>query len=521
MRRVPENQKNAPSLSCVRRVCTQRAPDSSLRPDLREQAISFCRFLRGVFPEGPRQELTEKRPGLGGRSHSKALPRKFMQPGWPTLAYSVIVKKNQMNTKPVVSQALHHHLRRMTGRDAHEQHRAATSLEALFDLTFATCFGLVATQFCHALTEGHYMAALVGFSFGSFAICWAWTNFSWFSSAYDTDDWSFRLVTMIQMIGVLVLAIGLPRMFASINHAKHIDNSIMVLGYVIMRIAMVFQWLRAARQDRPRRRTCLTYALAISIAQVGWVVQIFMDTSVSVAIVLTCALALIEFASPLIAELTTGGTPWHAHHIVERYSLFALIALGEGVVGTIAVLSAVIQTRGWSTDVALICIAGIGLTFGMWWLYYLLPSAQVLHAHRNRAFVWGCGQMVAVVSIVATGAGLQVAAHFIDRASQIGSLPTLLCVAIPLSAFLGSIYALYYFLVRRDDPLHRWLLLATSAIIAAAVIASLAGTSMAVCLVILMVGPAMTVAGYEICGYRSQSQALTDSHSDQKSVEKM
>jgi len=424
-----------------------------------------------------------------------------------------------MNTKPVVSQTLHHHLRRMTGRDAYEPHRVATSLEALFDLTFATCFGLVATQFCRALTEGHYTAALVGFSFGSFAICWAWSNFSWFSSAYDTDDWSFRLVTMIQMIGVLVLAIGLPRMFASLDHTGHIDNSIMVLGYVIMRIAMVFQWLRAARQDPSRRRTCLMYALAISIAQVGWVVQIFLDTSVSVAIVLTCVLALIELAGPLIAELTTEGTPWHAHHIAERYSLFALIAMGEGVVGTIAVLSAVIQARGWSADVALICIAGIGLTFGMWWLYYLIPSGQVLHAHRNRAFVWGCGQMIVVVFIVATGAGLQVAAHFIDHKSQISSLPTLLCVAIPLSAFLGSIYALYYFFVRQPDPLHKWLLLATSAILAAAVIAALAGISMAVCLVILMVGPAVTVTGYEIWGYRNQSQPLTDSHSSQKAAE--
>jgi low temperature requirement protein LtrA len=424
-----------------------------------------------------------------------------------------------MITKPVVSQTLHHHLRRMTGRDAHEPHRVATSLEALFDLTFATCFGLVATQFCRAQTEGHYMAALVGFSFGSFAICWARTNFSWFSSAYDTDDWSFRLVTMIQMIGVLVLAIGLPRMFASINHGEHIDNSIMVLGYVIMRIAMIFQWLRAARQDKSRRRACLTYALAISIAQVGWVIQILLDTSVFVAIALTCVFALIEFAGPLIAEFTTGGTPWHAHHIAERYSLFALIAMGEGVVGTIAVLSAVIQARGWSADVALICIAGIGLTLGMWWLYYLLPSGQVLHAHRNRAPVWGCGQMILVVSIVATGAGLQVAAHFIDRASRIGSLPTLLCVAIPLSAFLGSIYALHYFLVRGPDSLHEWLLLATSAINAAARMASLAGTSMAVCLVILMVGPAVTVAGNEIWGCRIQSQTQTDVRSSREPAE--
>ncbi len=402
----------------------------------------------------------------------------------------------------------------MAGRDPDEPHRASTSLEALFDLTFATCFGLVAVQFSRALTGGHFAAALFGFGFASFAICWAWINFSWFSSAYDTDDWGFRLVTMVQMVGVLILAIGLPRMFASIGRATRIDNSIMVLGYVIMRVAMVFQWLRAARQDPPRRRACLTYAVAISIAQLGWVLLIFLNTPQHLAVLLMSFLALVEFSGPLVAELAAGGTPWHAHHIAERYSLFALIAMGEGVVGTIAALSAVIQARGWSADAALICIAGIGLTFGMWWIYNLMPSAQILHSHRNRAFVWGVGQMIIVVSIVATGAGLQVAAYFIDHGSFIGSVPTLLSVAIPLSTFLGSIYALNYFLVRHPDPIHKWLLLATAVVFAVAIIASVGGVNLAVCLVVLMVGPAVTVAGYEIWGHRNQSEILKNIDGD-------
>src|SRR5213593_3950964 len=178
----------------------------------------------------------------------------------------------------------------MSGRDPHEEHRVATPLELLFDLTFATCFSFAASQFATELAAGRYMAAAVGFGFASFAICWAWINFSWFSSAYDTDDWIFRVVTMVQMIGVLVLAIGLPRMFASLESGKHLDNSVMVLGYVIMRIAMVFQWLRAARQDPARRRACLTYAAAISIAQLGWVAQIIFDVSVSLFLILTCIL---------------------------------------------------------------------------------------------------------------------------------------------------------------------------------------------------------------------------------------
>src|SRR5260221_6074978 len=119
--------------------------------------------------------------------------------------------------------------RRMRGRDPREAHRAATPLELLFDLTFATSFGLAASEVAPVLAEGHFIAGLVGFGFASFAICWAWINFSWFSSAYDTDDWLFRLVTMVQMIGVLVLAAGVPRMFASIERTGHRDNSARVL----------------------------------------------------------------------------------------------------------------------------------------------------------------------------------------------------------------------------------------------------------------------------------------------------
>src|ERR1700719_2060800 len=89
-----------------------------------------------------------------------------------------------------------HDALRMGGRDPNERHRAATPLELLFDLTFATSFGLAASEVATVLAEGHFIAGLVAFGFASFAICWAWINFSWFSSAYDTDDWLFRIVTM-------------------------------------------------------------------------------------------------------------------------------------------------------------------------------------------------------------------------------------------------------------------------------------------------------------------------------------
>jgi len=390
----------------------------------------------------------------------------------------------------------------MSGRDPHEKNRVATPLELLFDLTFATCFSFAASQFAAALAEGRYVAAALGFGFASLGICWAWINFSWFSSAYDTDDWLFRVATMVQMIGVLILAIGLRPMFASIERGQRLDQSIMVLGYVIMRVALVSQWLRAAKQDPVHRHACLTYAITISIAQIGWVTLILVPFPAVAALAIGGILALVEFAGPVLAERKDGGTPWHAHHIVERHSLFAIIAMGEGIVGTVAALSAVVEQQGWSLDAALVGIAGTGVTFGMWWIYYMVPAAEVLERHRDRAFVWGYGQMLIVTAIVATGAGLHVAAYFIEHKSVIGPVATVVSVAIPVTVYIGLVYATYYYLVRRFSRLDVWLLTAIVAVIVASVVAAQSGIDVAKCLVILILAPAIIVVGYEGQGYQ-------------------
>src|ERR1700716_4344611 len=89
-----------------------------------------------------------------------------------------------------------------------------------------------------------------------------------------------------------------------------------------------------------------------SIAQVGWVVQIVVPLAAPAAIILGGILVLVEMTGPVLAERQAGGTPWHAHHIAERHSLFAIIALGEGVVGTVAALSAVVDRQGWTLESA-------------------------------------------------------------------------------------------------------------------------------------------------------------------------
>src|SRR5918999_3121713 len=275
---------------------------------------------------------------------------------------------------------LHHRRARMRGRDPHESHRSATPLELLFDLTFVVAFGMAADELAHFLAEDHVKTALLGFGFATFAISWAWINFSWFASAYDTDDWIYRLTTMLQMVGVIVLALGLPDMFESIDEGHTVDNRVMVAGYVVMRVALVFQWARAARQDPSRRAACVTYIKAVSLAQVGWVALLVADTSVAATFACAGLLILVEFAGPWIAETRKGGTPWHAHHIAERYGLLVIIALGEGIIGTIASLSVLVgpEGPGWSVDAALVALAGTAAPFGLWGGSFLVPPGAGL-----------------------------------------------------------------------------------------------------------------------------------------------
>lgn len=166
---------------------------------------------------------------------------------------------------PVFSAAPVHHrpLRRLTARGRDEPHRGVSSLELFFDLCFIVAMAQAGAQLVHALAEGHTGEGILNYSMIFFAIWWAWMNFTWFASAYDNDDVLYRIVTLIQMAGVLVLTAGVTQAFE--EHAY----LAVVLGYVIMRLAMTAQWLRVARSSRgPERTMALRYA--VGLCQIGW-----------------------------------------------------------------------------------------------------------------------------------------------------------------------------------------------------------------------------------------------------------
>src|ERR1041384_2002099 len=137
----------------------------------------------------------------------------------------------------------------MRARQSDEPFRVSTPLELFFDLCFVVAIAQAAAPLHHGIAEHHVLAGLRGYLMVFFAIWWAWMNFTWFASAYDTDDDVYRITTFVQIAGALVLAAGVSSAFESGDYLG------ITVGYVIMRLAMVAQWLRAGRADEQRRAT--------------------------------------------------------------------------------------------------------------------------------------------------------------------------------------------------------------------------------------------------------------------------
>ena len=293
-------------------------------------------------------------------------------------------------------------LRTMTGRDPAETHRASTPLELLFDLCFVVAVSRAAATLHVAVASGHVRHAVAGYVTVFFAIWWAWLNFTWFASAYDTDDIPYRLLTFVQIAGVLVLASGVTVAFDG-------GFQTITIGYVIMRLALTAQWLRAAACNPSGRRTALRYVGGLTVTQLGWVTRLALPPawgSWTLAFLVACELAL-----PFWAARHSGVTPWHPGHIAERYGLFTIIVLGECVLSAFLAIEAGINAGGYTVRLMTVAAAGLVTMFGLWWSYFRLGADGMLRERPHVAFLWGYGHYFLFSAIAAFGAGIAVVAE--------------------------------------------------------------------------------------------------------------
>jgi low temperature requirement protein LtrA len=322
----------------------------------------------------------------------------------------------------------------MRARDPHERHRAATPLELLFDLVFVVAVGFVVSELHEATTAGHAGLGTVRYLMVFFAIWWAWVNFTHFASVYDTDDVPYRLLTVVQIAGVLVLAAGVHSAF------EKQDFTVVVIGYIVMRVAMIAQWVRAAVEFPEGRSSSLRFAGGILVCQIGWVLRLFLPESLG--LISFVVLVIAELAVPVYAETRGVTTKWHPAHLAERYGSFALIVLGEQVVSsTNAVADGLAEPERLGTMIV-IAVSALVTLVGMWWLYFDNVDETALSGVAG-ALSWSYLHYVILAAIAAVGGGIEVGISYATGEAHIGVTAAGLAFAIPVACYLLGLWVLH------------------------------------------------------------------------------
>ncbi|MBN9612107.1 MAG: low temperature requirement protein A, partial [Actinobacteria bacterium] len=324
----------------------------------------------------------------------------------------------------------------MRPRDPSQVFRASRPLELFFDLVFVVAVSLASAQLheslAHALEAGTGPApGLISYLMVFFAIWWAWMNFTWFASAFDVDDWLYRLLTLVQMAGVLVLAVG-------IRDASEGDFGTVVIAYIVMRLALVAQWLRASRSHPELRRTALRYAGGVGLVQLLWVGFLLIPAPASTYCFLL--FALCELAVPVWAE-SARQTPWHPEHIADRYGSFTLIVLGESVLASTTAVAQAVGDTHHILELAAIGFCGLALAAGMWWLYFATEVNDRLERVRT-ALPFGYGHYAVFAAAGAFSAGISVLLGSDPGGTDFASIAAAATLTVPVAVFIIGVWLL-------------------------------------------------------------------------------
>lgn len=324
-------------------------------------------------------------------------------------------------------------LRAMPPRDNKESHRAATPLELLFDLVFVVAIAAAGQQLHHGIIENHLSHIIAPYSLVFFSLWWAWMNFTWFASAYDNDDVAYRLLTFVQIVGSLLIAVGIPLVFEEHN------LWLITIGYVVMRCALLFQWLRAWYYDVQRRNTISIYIVGLLLVQIGWIANACLQNTLTWYFI--AALVIAELSVPYFAEKQEQ-TTWHPHHIVEPYSLLTIIVLGESIIGGFNALVTAGHSQKFSNELIFLMIGSVMLMFAMWWTYFDRETHTLLNRQKH-PFLWGYGHYFIFISIASVGAALAAAVDVITGKAEISNQYISCIIAFSLIIYSTVLWLLH------------------------------------------------------------------------------
>jgi low temperature requirement protein LtrA len=274
------------------------------------------------------------------------------------------------------------------------QGRRASWFELFFDLAFVTAVAQLTAALSH-----HYSAAgFAQFVVALLLLWWTWLGHTFHSTRFDEDRPDQHLLGMLQIGAVIVIAYGAGAAFGERGGA-------FAAGMAALKLLLLAAYLRERRRPGAER-LALAYALIYGL-QVGlWLASTALDGPARWAA--WAAVLVLDIATPFVVAKHTHGYPPHHEHLPERFGLFTIIVMGEGVASA---LHALLHAGRIDAHSAALALLGLVLAFFYWVGYFERVRAQrELHiadaAAARRLRGWAYGHVPLLVGICTGAAGL-------------------------------------------------------------------------------------------------------------------
>ncbi len=208
-----------------------------------------------------------------------------------------------------------------------------------------------------------------------------------------------------------------------------------------MRLGLAFLFWRAASANNGEwHQTATRYGVGLVVLQILWVAA-YLTFDAPVVYGVFSVLFLCEFLLPTYAE-SAKPTPWHRHHIVERYFLLNIIVLGESLLAVSFAIQAAYHGGHVDWSIAGLAASGMVIVCAIWWLYYD-ETHHLSLTTKLRGYTWVYGHIILFSSGAAIGAGLAVMVEVLEHKAHIPPQIGIASIAIPAALYLFGLWFIH------------------------------------------------------------------------------
>jgi len=279
-----------------------------------------------------------------------------------------------------------------------------STLELFFDLVFVFAI----TQVTDLILHGHDAAGIAKAFLVLMLIWWMYGGYAWLTNAVGTTQPINRVLLLAAMAGFLVMALAVPQAMGS-------DGLAFGLAYLFVIIIHTALYTRASNaiwRVAPFNFAAALIVVVAGLAPANWKLSLW-ATAVAV-------FAIVPFVGRV------GDFALQPAHIVERFGLVLIIALGESVI------SIGVGAAGEPVTLPLVTAAtlALALSASLWWSYFARDERFAEHALRNATgaararmalYALGYAQLIMIGGIVVSAAGVKLVLSHLHEATPVST----------------------------------------------------------------------------------------------------